>query len=214
MSDADLFAYFAERDADEEWAREMMARYPSWRTVDSVLLSRDWGGDGGRNALPDHLDDWDRHESPLDADDLHGLVVNAWSSAEFPERHLPRRRWTELFRRAGYAVPEEPLILYRGARSRRRFGMAWTTALTTARWFAERDVRSLGARSAYVYRAWAPPVAVLCDVDQVEGDGGRSEAEVVVDPTKLLNIERIERFTAQEMHSPAPRTSRPAVGEA
>jgi hypothetical protein len=47
------------------------------------------------------------------------------------------------------------------------------------------------APHAYVYEAELEPEGILCDVDSVEPDG-RREAEIVVDPSHLGPIRRIE----------------------
>ncbi|BBZ39299.1 hypothetical protein [Mycobacterium conspicuum] len=52
---------------------------------------------------------------------MAGAVVAAWSSWEYAESKLDRRRWVELFRANGYTVdrehaarPHEPIALWRG----------------------------------------------------------------------------------------------------
>jgi hypothetical protein len=67
-------------------------------------------------------------------------------------------------------------------------GMAWTTDRDKATWFADRWGRV--DRDAYVYSVIAEPAAILADVDAIEGDGGRRECEIVVDPAMLPRLRR------------------------
>lgn len=176
---------------------EVTQRFPQFRTARAAAIALEmWRV--GRNDAPGVLDAHDA-EDPLGADDLCGLVVEAWSGAEFPEAQLGRRRWVELFRRADYPRPSRSLTLYRGAVAAQRGGMSWTADPEMARWFATRRVNFGGASAAHVYRADAPPAAVLCDVDAVEGDSGRRESEVVVLPVRLRGIERVETIRRQSL---------------
>jgi hypothetical protein len=67
--------------------------------------------------------------------------------------------------------------------------MSWTTDSERAQWFADRWSRTVGA-TAHVYTVLAPPAAILADVDAIEGEGGRMEGEIVVDPAKLPRLAR------------------------
>lgn len=141
----------------------------------------------GRNDSPAMLLDLlNARVVPMDA--FPGFVVDAWSTAEYPELFLPRRVWVDWFRVADFPRPSEPLTLYRGAIPRYARRMAWTTDLGLAQWFAHR-LPHLGP--GYVYTVSAPPEAILCDVDAIEGDGGRREAEIVVDPSELPRLRRV-----------------------
>ena len=71
-------------------------------------------------------------------------LAYVWSIAEWPERALGTRLWVTLFRSVGFVsesgqpAPVEPLRIYRGATWGRRRGMAWTSDIDRARWFADR----------------------------------------------------------------------------
>ena len=121
--------------------------------------------------------------------DMAAIVAGVWSGAERPQSHMAVRDWLELFRSADYPKPPEPLTIYRGATPGRARGMAWTTDLDMARWFASRG-KAADPRPAYVYTVTAPPEAVLCVFDDVEPDG-RAEHEVVVDPRLLPKLRRL-----------------------
>jgi hypothetical protein len=120
--------------------------------------------------------------------DMAAIVADVWSAAEWPQSHMTVALWCELFHVAAYPEPAEPLTLYRGATPGRARGMAWTTDLKMARWFASR-MRAADPRPAYVYTVTAPPEAVLAVMDDVEPDG-RAEHEVVVDPRRLPKVAR------------------------
>lgn len=135
----------------------------------------------GRNHGPRLLVEW-WEEGVLTTEELRGLLPHVWSMAEWPEQHLSRRDWLAMFSEAGFAsdsgheAPTEPLTIFRGCSYERRRGMSWTTDLEQAEWFAARLV---WVAAGNVYEATVPPVAVLALV------GGRSEAEVVVNPNRL-----------------------------
>lgn len=149
----------------------------------------------GRNDAPfvllDALDDGQIAWTP---DHLQPLVADAWSAAEAPELDLGADLWVSLFSAADYPRPPEPLTLYRGCSPHRRRGMAWSTDIERARWFARRFLTQAGPRGRALYETTAPPDAVLAMVDGACVDGGRHEAEVVVDPTKLAQIRRAENY--------------------
>jgi hypothetical protein len=121
----------------------------------------------------------------LTADMLPALVVGVWSAAEWPSGNLPRSTWINWFRKAAYPPPSGPLVIYRGAIPQHARGMAWTTDRQRAEWFANRWA------GAHVYTVTAEPAAVLADVDAIEGDGGRRECEIVVDPAMLGRLRRL-----------------------
>ena len=103
---------------------------------------------------------------------------------------LGTRFWVHLFRRAAYPAPSGPLTLYRGAPPRYARGMSWTTRRSKAAWFAGRWGMNPGKASAHVYEATALPEACLADVDALV-PGGRSEGEIVVDPSLLRRLRRV-----------------------
>jgi hypothetical protein len=119
---------------------------------------------------------WICHDIGVDV--LRRLILDVWSSAEFPQRSFGRdgrRPWLEMFAATGYMShrtprPVEPLTVYRGAVDRHKKGMAWTTDPDIARRFA--DHRGPGT----VWQATVPPPAVLGRID--DGHQGRGEKEV------------------------------------
>lgn len=132
----------------------------------------------------------DLFELGLLPDDALGLVVDAWQMCEFPGRAVRRRDWVAMFQAAGYRHddapaerPAEPLTLYRGAPTKYRRGMSWTSSRETAEWFHERN-QAWGYDSA-VWVAQVPPTRLHCRIDD------RKEAEYVVNPNGL----RVERAT-------------------
>jgi hypothetical protein len=125
---------------------------------------------------------WTR--SDVDSSVLARLILLVWSLTDCPEQDLGQRRWLELFRATGYvslndAPPQRgPLLIYRGAPERYRRRMAWTTDPEIACRFATMTTRSPGE----VWRSTVPPHAVLARFYE---SGGRSEAEVIVNPNCL-----------------------------
>jgi hypothetical protein len=121
---------------------------------------------------------------------LRDVLVGVWSAAEFPESKFPRRWWIPLFRDAHYPRQGHPLMIYRGAASNRRLGMAWTTDEARARWFADRYSQRVGARRTYLYSTTADPRAVLCRLDASAAGFVPDGSEIVVDPLRLGDITR------------------------
>jgi hypothetical protein len=101
----------------------------------------------GGNQGPGLLSDLDT-ERAITADVRREVLVEVWTSADFPERLLPRSTWVAWFREAAYAKPAGVLTIYRGATPRFARGMAWTTDIGRARWFANRWGRDLEIDSA------------------------------------------------------------------
>ena len=139
----------------------------------------------GRNDAPAMLVDL-MTLGRVDVAAVAAVLVGVWSGAEYPAVSLGTREWVGLFRRAAYPPPSAPLVVYRGAPPRYARGMSWTTDRDRAAWFAQRWTRHL----AHVYTVTVDPAAVLADVDALEGDGGRREAEIVVDPSMLGRLSR------------------------
>jgi hypothetical protein len=97
-----------------------------------------------------------------------------------------------LFARAGFIstagrpAPTEPLVIWRGQRDRRAPKMSWTTDRDRAVWFAHRY--GLVSRPSVLYRAVAPPEAVLAFIDS---EHDRAETEVIVNPHLLRDVEKV-----------------------
>lgn len=123
--------------------------------------------------------------------DMAAVVCDVWTRAERPQGNLGLGMWVMFFEMAGYPKPAGPLTVYRGATLGRARGMSWTTDLEKARWFAGRFAQDTRFRPAYVYAVEAPPEAVLADVDALQGDGGRWEGEIVVNPHRLPKVRRL-----------------------
>lgn len=159
------------------------------RTVQDRVFS------GGRNDAPIAL--WDEFcEGSIgewNPDETRQIVVKVWETAEWPEDELTREEWLALFNASHYEKPAETLTIYRGCTPERIHRMAWTTNLEKARWFATREL--LWAPEAAVFRAVIPPEGVLCMVDLEVDGNGRSENEIVVDPSFLGEIEQVEMIT-------------------
>jgi hypothetical protein len=81
---------------------------------------------------------------------------------------LPRAVWLLWFRLASYPRANGPHIVYRAARPRYARGMSWTSDRDKAEWFARRWA-TMSAEAVAVYEARAVPVAVLADIDALEG---------------------------------------------
>jgi hypothetical protein len=135
----------------------------------------------GRNELPTLLASvWRR----IPHDQLVKALSDAWVSAEFPETHMRRREWLEIFRAAGYhdgeqpgpATPPERVTLWRGGI--RRAGMSWTADREQAEWFRDRPLPGGPGR------LWT----VTVGADRLlahYGDGQGGEDEYVIDPTGI-----------------------------
>lgn len=132
--------------------------------------------------------------------ELRDHLVPVWSMVEHPLRALPRRVWLSWFRVLTFPKPVIPrggLVIFRGAIPAKARGMSWTTDPERAQWFADRCV-SIGAPAAHVYTVGAPRRAVLADVDAIEGEGGRGEREIIIDPDQLPRVTRFKRSVALE----------------
>lgn len=163
---------------------------PGWRRADrlDVAEARTVIYRLGRNDGPAILFDLYR-SGCIDQTVLSALVPGVWTAAEWPSASLPRRVWIEWFRLGRYPRPTQPTTLYRGTVPQRARGMAWTTDRERAAFFAARW-KLMAGRLAYVYEVLASPEAMLADLESVQGNGGRREAEVIVDPTILPRLRR------------------------
>ena len=137
---------------------------------------------------------WDTGRIDLAA--LRELLPSIWIDAEAP-RHVMRTALA-LFRATGFvtdiedggawALPKEPVTLYRGVGSQRAArGMSWTKAGGVAAFFARRYARA--GRPGYIYETTVKPTAILGIFE------GRGESEVVVNPRKLKDVHLIETIT-------------------
>jgi hypothetical protein len=146
----------------------------------------------GRNDAPDILfDGLVSGEIQLTKADLHDLVANVWSGAEYPQAVGDADLWVRLFEDADYPKPSVPLTIYRGAAPTNVHRMSWTTDQEMAHWFAERIQKMTGQPSA-VYRTVIYPSGVLADIDSLE-PRGRRESEIVVKPAMLGEIRQHKR---------------------
>lgn len=150
----------------------------------------------GRNDGPRLLSLWGR-AGHLDGTILRAVLLGVWVGAELPEEAVPQKRWIGWFRQAGFLTdcrdvrPTKPLRIYRGCTSDRIRRMAWTSSKKLARWFVnyryERYGKS-GSKGA-VFAATVAADGVLAIIRN-ERPG---EREVVVDPTYLKAIKKIDR---------------------
>jgi hypothetical protein len=120
----------------------------------------------------------------LGRDDLALILREWWNMME----GVRPRDAIDLFRRAGFVtdsrqhLPKGTLTIYRGVpMSRRRLGLSWTLNLETARFFAARGRSEPGPTYA----------AEVDSADVLAYFTTRNEAEVIVDPTTLLNVRRM-----------------------
>src|SRR5687767_9973876 len=103
----------------------------------------------------------------------------------WPEEELPAARWLELFHEAGFVAtgghqpPTTPLTLYRACDPGRERRLTWALTADVARWFAREHGR------AELWRAEARPEAVVAMF------GFQPAVEVVVDPVRLQDLERL-----------------------
>lgn len=98
------------------------------------------------------------------------LVVEVWDpqwDIAWEFNQIPQQTWVRLFRQCGYTVngepaplPDEPILLYRGANAEQRHGMAWTANYDLA--YAYRLEDGAGhERSGDIYAHWAVPDEML-----------------------------------------------------
>lgn len=118
---------------------------------------------------------------------------HVWTAAEFPTLQFGFDEWFELFWLAGFVTdkpgfekPTEPLTIYRGAFDDSRHGPSWTTDLMVASWFWRRYKQGAPNRPAHVWTATAMPNEILGMFF------GRSESEVIFDPTDTAAIKKYE----------------------
>jgi hypothetical protein len=142
-------------------------------------------GREGRDAGPSLLADAYSQGKITDAT-VTALIGGIWSGAEYPDQHLDRDNWRQLFDVAGFTVdgtsaprPTEPILLWRGTVPERRTDWSWTTVRTIAEGYANGTAARRPTGRFYV--TLAPPEALLC------ANNERGEAEYVVD-TRGLTI--------------------------
>jgi len=145
----------------------------------------------GREETPDLLCDLHVNGS-LDLAAHPGVVAEAWSDPEYPERSVEPDLWVKFFRTAGYTYdgqratpPTEPITVYRGCTPDGRKGMAWTSDIEIARRFAHGQLRGRPLGHVYVFEA--PPEAMLAFIHE----NGREESEYVIDNAYLRSAVRL-----------------------
>jgi hypothetical protein len=137
----------------------------------------------------------------LSVDVLREVLPHAWSWCDLPQRKLPTREWLTLFKRAGYCTditagpmverPKGPMVIWRGQRTDRPFGMAWSFSRSKAEFFNTRGMAQVLASDNLdafrrgdrvelgLYEVTVPPHAVLAILTE------REEDEVIVNPNCL-----------------------------
>lgn len=98
--------------------------------------------------------------------------------------------WVWAFRVAGFTLnskpaplPDQPIVLYRGATHVRRLGMSWTPDYATAATYAGRCYGKGPRQCGNVYQAWAYPSEVLARIVKPE----EQHDEYILDPTHLAD---------------------------
>lgn len=132
------------------------------------------------------------YEGTLDLSErgMVGVVAEVWSDAEYPENSLEVGDWCHFFRQNGYTADgratsaPQRVTLYRGAPEDRCRRMAWTAELAVAQEFAYSGMR--GRPRGVVWTAEVVSEHLLAFIHE----GGRREAEFVVDPSGLSGIRR------------------------
>jgi len=128
--------------------------------------------------------------------DLCAVAARMWPlCAPAPQLEAPAAFWRRLFRLAGYAVdgfarplPDQPVVLYRGAVEEHARGWPWTPN----RVLAEAAASNKGVRK--LWRTQAPPCAFLATFTY-----SRHTREVVVDPDVLGEIRCVAELEAAEV---------------
>jgi len=128
--------------------------------------------------------------------DLAAVAARMWPlCAPAPQLEAPAAFWRRLFRLAGYAVngrphalPEAPVVLYRGAVEEYARGWPWTPN----RVLAEAAASNTGVRK--LWRTVAPPASLLATFTY-----SRHTREVVVDPDVLGEIRCVAELEAAEV---------------
>ncbi len=148
-----------------------------------------------RNYGPALLVAW-MADDRISREQVREHLAATWQMAEWPSQALDRKTWITLFRWTGYVsdppgLPQSTVSvrLFRGCTPGRCRGMAWTSELDKARWFARRFVDVPGQRrTTAVFTALIEPAYVLARCNGREG-----EQEYVVD-TLALPRGRIHRY--------------------
>ena len=127
-------------------------------------------------------------------EELRNIFPSIWIDAERIETNLQETTYelVTLLRsigfvtdREGMSLPVKPIAIYRGARD--DLGVSWSLSLDTARFFAGRWAFGDDSQRLPVFRAVAPPEAILGMVFD------RNEREVLVDPWELEDGRILER---------------------
>lgn len=140
-----------------------------------------------------------KYASPyLNSAELGKILANAWMRSENPnmDPNVSQSKLISLFKKADprYLMDSEeqsqlaglpdPVTVYRGVTSFNRsrvHAMSWTLNPETAKWFAHRF-----GENGTVYEAQIPKEHILALFN------GRNEAEIVVEPTFLMNIQEAQ----------------------
>ena len=141
-----------------------------------------------------------KYASPyLNSAELGRILANAWMRSENPnmDPNVSQNKLVELFRKADprYLMDGEeqaqlfalndPVTIYRGVTSLNKSrvrAMSWTLKYDTANWFAHRF-----NEKGIVYEAQIEKAHILALFN------GRNEAEIVVEPTFLVNVQEAEQ---------------------
>ena len=158
--------------------------------LDRALKQAKWGRAMVVHEKPYRLGFLIERQCSIPDGELEELLIKAWATSEFPSDN-DAAALIALFRRTGYITdsagpdrtpPRLPLVVHRGGRPQ---GMAWTLRLEVAVKFAKR-FRNVPGRDSGLWSALAPPHSVLALVTE------RDEAEVVLDPDLLVDVEELD----------------------
>src|ERR1017187_1562959 len=129
-------------------------------------------------------------------------LLPAWAGTENTGEHFSSREWLEMFSLAEpryKPLPQASITVYRGTIANHERGLAWTSCLDLARWFAGRWIHKIepGTALGYVYKTEAPAAAVVCVAD-IEQHPHREEHEIIVNPHLLEQIDTIDEVSQEE----------------
>lgn len=185
-----------DRGANELFRNAVRVTAGQLRLINERLAAGDWEGWLWAVPRPLRLDGFCNIRDRLTDSEYWELLRSIWIDTELPNQR--RRIWLELFNaprtnrdrlmdnesRARFDSLPDPVRIYRGCSPKYARGMAWTTDIDTAAWFAHR----LGGN--LILTAVHPKGKVLAFFN------GRNESEVVIDPRRikfeLLNLSNEE----------------------
>lgn len=120
----------------------------------------------------------------MNPEDFKEVLLFSWIRAEYPlsDVNVTKREMISWFEKIGYVSNLSGVVpIYRGVGSEEyRDGISWTLDKSKAEWFATRF-----ADNGIVYSAKVKSKDILYYISE------REEEEIIVDPKKLIQMERI-----------------------